>query len=174
MSTSDGIYIFGFGDSWIKMGYTSKGPFERKSRGFWHDAHPRELCGQLGDCKLLALWSGSLMLERALHRVLVPACGEFYHAERLPEIMDFLGNALERKELPEDPDLQPWPPRKLNCCEPGRRHAAFSREEHGCRAFLTNGKSAPCALCDAMVSIRADKLKQHQKTVKCQRGRARE
>ena len=167
-----GIYIFGYGD-WVKMGYTSEGPFERKARGFWHDSHPRALCGRLDDCRLLHYWSGSLPLEEALHKVLVSDCpnSEFYRAERLPEILDFLGNVLEPLVLPEDPGLEQWPPRKLNCCDPDRRFQEFRREEHGCRSYATKGRTAPCGLCGAVVSIRTDKLKQHQRTAKCQRGR---
>ena len=165
------IYIFGFGDAWVKMGYASKGPYVRKSMGFWHVAHPPELCGRLDDCRLLHLWSGSLPLEQALHQVLAPDCGEFYRAERLPEILAFLGNALESLVLPVDPGLEPWPPRKLNCCDPERRHPDFRREEHGCRSYATKGRTAPCDLCGTVVSIRADKLKQHQQTAKCARGR---
>ena len=167
-----GIYIFGFGD-WVKMGYTSEGPFERKARGFWHNSHPLALCKRLDACKLLYYWSGSLPLELALHEALVPECGEFYRAERLPEIVEFLGNVLEPLVLPEDPGLEQLPPRKLNCCDPGRRFPNFHREEHGCRSYATKGRTAPCRLCGTMVSVRGDKLKQHQKTAKCARSRAR-
>ena len=165
------IYVFGFGDAWVKLGYASQGPYRRKSQGFWHARHPPELCGRLDDCKLLHLWSGSLELEQALHKVLVPDCGEFYRAERLPDILDFLGNVLEPLVLPEDPGLEQCTPRILNCCVPERRHPDFRREEHGCRSYATKGRTAPCRLCGAAVSIRSDKLKQHQKTAKCAQGR---
>ena len=165
------IYLFDFGDAWVKLGYAAKGPYERKARGFWHLQHPPDLCLRLDECRLLRLWSGSFELEKALHKVMVGDCGEFYRAERLPEIVAFLGNALEPLELPPDPGLEPWPPRKLNCCDPMRRHPDFRREEHGNRAFLTKGKTAPCRLCRSDVSVRFDKLKQHQATQKCQRGR---
>ena len=165
------IYIFSFGEAWVKMGYASQGPWRRKAQGFWHLKHPPELCGRLDECKLLRLWSGSLELEQALHKVLGADCGEFYRAERLPEIEAFLGNVLEPRVLPEDPDLEPRPPQKLNCCDPERRHPDFRREIHGCRSFATKGKTAPCRLCGTMVSIRFDKLKQHQKSAKCQQGR---
>ena len=98
---------------------------------------------------------------------------EFYRAERLPEILEFLGNVLEPLELPQDPGLKPRPPRKLNCCDKKRRHQEFRREEHGCRSYATKGLTAPCGLCGATVSIRDDKLKQHQKTAKCAQGRKR-
>ena len=169
-ATKGDVYLFAF-DAWVKLGFAAKGPFERKAQDFWHLQHPPELCGRLDDCRLLHLWSGCLELEQALHKVLVPDCGEFYRAERLPEILDFLGNVLEPLVLPEDPGLEQWTPRMLNCCVPERRHPDFRREEHGCRSFLTKGKTAPCRLCGAVVSVRSDKLKQHQRSQKCARGR---
>ena len=74
------IYIFAFGDAWVKLGFASKGPYARKAQGFWHLRHPPELCKRLDQRQLLHLWSGSFELEQALRKVLVADCGEFCRA----------------------------------------------------------------------------------------------
>jgi len=50
------LYVFAFGDDWIKVGFTARCPFQRRRHGFWHNVHPTELCGRLGDCELLHLF----------------------------------------------------------------------------------------------------------------------
>ena len=61
------IYIFDFG-RWIKLGYATHGPYVQRASGFWHLQHPQELCGQLDQCQLIQLWSGTLEQEQALQQ----------------------------------------------------------------------------------------------------------
>jgi len=162
------IYVFDFGP-YIKLGWTGPGPYERLAAGFWHVKHPRALCKRLDQCELLHLWEGSLKLERALHDLLLPDCGEFYRKERLPEMVSFLANVLEPLALPRDPCLQPRTPRKLVCCDPCRDFPEYRREDHAKRSMATKDRKAPCRLCGRLVAVRSDKLKQHQKSAGCKR-----
>jgi len=162
------IYIFDFGP-YIKLGWTSPGPYERLAAGFWHVKHPRVLCKRLDQCELLHLWEGSLKLERAIHELLLPDCGEFYRKERLPEIVSFLKNVLEPLVLPRDPGIQPWTPRMCVCCDPLRAFPECNREDHARRSVATKGQKAACRLCGKLVAIRTDKLKQHQNSAGCKR-----
>ena len=158
------IYIFSFGP-FFKMGYASLGPYERKAMGFWHNKHPEALCHRLDQCTLLHLYTGSEAMEKVLKAALVPDCGEFFLAARLQEVVGFLALCLEPLPLPEDPQLEPFPPRKKPCC--GGEHGGFERAEHAARSFATKGKEAPCSRCGRVVSIRTDTLKRHQKRPIC-------
>ena len=161
------IYIFNFG-SYFKVGYAAVCPYQRLALGYWHCKHPRELCGQLERCSLLCLYAGSLALEQAVHAALGPDCGEFYLAARLPEVLHFLALVLEPLPLPEDPQLTPQTPKLKPCCG-GSRHG-FQRLEHASRSFTTAGRTAPCPRCGRVVSVRKDKLKEHQQRASCGRG----
>ena len=161
------IYVFAFGDAYVKMGYHRSCPYRRRAEGFWHNVHPQALCGALDKCELLAAFRGNKATEEAIHAALVaePGDGEFYPAARLQEILGFLEEVLLRLPLPADPGLAPWKPKKRACCEP--KCHAFQRDDHFARSYATSGKKAPCPRCGASVSIRYDKLKQHQLTAKC-------
>ena len=159
------LYVFAFGTSWVKLGYTCRGPYERRQFGFWQNAHPPALCGRLDECELVALFAGDEPTEKALHAALQPSIGEFYPASRLEAILGLLRCALEPLPVPEDPRLEPIPPRKKPCC--GGDHGGFERAEHAARSFATKGRTAPCDRCGIVVSIRKDKLKQHQKSARC-------
>ena len=187
------IYIFAFGASWVKMGYTGRGPYERRQFGFWHNRHPPALCGRLDQCELVALFAGDEPTEKALHAALQPwtplgataakaaakaaakrrpkrrskrrSPGEFYPASRLESVLALLRCTLEPLPLPEDQGLAPKPPRKKPCC--GVYHYGFERADHAARSFATKGKKGPCPVCGRLVSIRRDKLKLHQKSARC-------
>ncbi len=158
------LYIFDFGP-YFKLGFAGRCPYQRQSDGFWHNKHPAVLCHRLDQCRLIHLWEGSLDLEQALHNALIPDCGEFFLAARLPEVLSFLVLVLEPLPLPEDPQLKPRTPRKKRCC--GRDDDGFERADHAARSMVTKGKKAPCSLCGRVVSVRKDKLKQHQKSALC-------
>ena len=162
------LYLFGFPGGFWKLGYTSK-LRERQARGFWHNAHPPELCGRLGEPKLLGYWEGTWELEQALHslfRAERGGRGEFYDGE---PPLDFLRNVLEPLEAPpEIPGVPPeaaLPPRLSACC--GGKNFGFQRLDHAHRAYATKDKKAPCARCGSVVSVRHDKLKIHQQTQRC-------
>ena len=70
------IYIFAFGDSWVKVGYTDVGPYERRRLGFWHNVHPTALCHRLDECELVALFAGDEPTENAIHAALLPFAGD--------------------------------------------------------------------------------------------------
>ena len=161
------IYVFLF-PGYIKLGFTSGCPYRRAAMGFWHNNHPKELCGRLAQCTLTHLYEGTLELEQALHAVL-RGTGEFYAIERLPEVLRFLSAVLEPLPLPQDPQLQPWAPRLKPCC--GGDNRGFERDDHARRSFATKGKKAPCEICGSAVSVRRDKLKQHQLTQACRAGK---
>ena len=177
------IYIFAFGDSWVKVGYTDVGPYERRRLGFWHNVHPTALCHRLDECELVALFAGDEPTENAIHAALLPfagdarprrslrrrstrrSFGEFYPASRLDVIQGIMRCMLKPLSLPEDPGLRPRPPRKRTCC--GGNHNGFERADHAARSYATKGIKAPCVRCGREVSIRRDKLKKHQRSAIC-------
>ena len=148
---------------YFKLGFASC-PYRRKAMGFWHNSHPSELCGRLDQCTLTHLFEGTEPLELALHALLLPDKGEFYRAERL-EVLRFLSHVLEPLPLPADPRLQPWAPKLKPCC--GGCNRGFQRDEHARRSYVTKGNKAPCGICGSAVSVRHDKLKQHQLSKAC-------
>ena len=160
------IYVFLF-RGYFKLGYTSSCPYHRRAMGFWHNKHPKALCGRLDQCTLTHLYEGTLELEGALHEVLRDAGGgsEFYGIEHLPEVLRFLSHVLEPLPLPLDPQLQPWAPKLKPCC--GGYNRGFQRDEHARRSYATKGQKAPCGICGSAVSVRHDKLKQHQLSKAC-------
>lgn len=157
------IYIIIFG-SYFKLGACAD-PGERMTRGFWHNTHPPELCGKLGDFTLLQLYEGCLSLERALHEILVPDVGEFYKTERLDTVLHFLELVLAQStrashvsHVRKPTDSSRERDRKP-CC--GGQHGGFERDDHMRRSFVTKGRKAPCERCGKMLSVRRDKVKQH-------------
>ena len=159
------IYVFAF-PGFFKIGYASC-PYRRKAMGFWHNKHPSELCGRLDQCTLIHLFEGAIELEEALHKVLQGGkkVTEFYGNERLPDVLQFLSHVLEPLPLPADPGLQPWAPKLKPCC--GGCNRGFQRDEHARRSYATKGQKAPCGICGIAVSVRHDKLKQHQLSKAC-------
>ena len=187
------LYVFAFGDDWIKVGFTARCPFQRRRLGFWHNVHPTELCGRLGDCELLHLFecdevpspsplcplyplvcfcclNTCEVTEKAMHAALIPDRGEFYRRDRLDEILSLLRMSLGTLPLP--PPLPPMPvsSHKLRACCRGSSYAGFERDDHHRRSLATRGKRAPCDKCGKMVSIRDDKKKAHQEGGGCRRG----
>ncbi len=162
------IYIFAF-PGFFKLGYASC-PHRRRAMGFWHNSHPPGLCGRLGECTLTHLFEGTEPLERALHALLLPDHGEFYAAERLPQVLAMLALTLEPLPLPSEaqgllPPLPPPPSKLRACC--GGDHGGFQRDDHARRSSVTRGVKAPCRICGRAVSVRHDKLKQHQQSKGC-------
>ena len=161
------IYIFAF-PGFFKLGYASC-PHRRRAMGFWHNSHPPGLCGRLGECTLTHLFEGTEDLERALHALLLPDHGEFYVEERLPGVLAMLALTLEPLPLPSEahlaPQSQPLASMLRPCC--GGDHGGFQRDDHARRSYATRGEKAPCGVCGRVVSIRHDKLKQHQRTKAC-------
>ena len=170
------LYLFAFPDGWFKFGFTAEGVRERQARGFWHNAHPPELCGRLGEPELRGYWEGTWELEQALHSILH---AEFYGVILAPKQrpptefykgeppLDFLRCVLEPLEagaagIPEAPRLRA-------CC--GGENFGFQRLDHAHRAYATAGQTAPCSWCGRVVSVRRDKLKHHQKSKTCMNGR---
>ena len=150
------LYLFRFGDGWVKLGCATKCPYERLQFGFWQNVHPEALCNKLDDAKLLRLWAGTWLDEQALHAALVKDCGEFYRAERTEEITSFIDNVLEPLPLP--------PPQEVRCSKPIKRACCLKRaldgkgrEDHMFRSVATKGKTALCPKCGKQISIRNDK-----------------
>ena len=163
------LYLFQCHDGWLKLGVAAACPYKELQRGFWHKVHPKELCNKLQTAKLMRVWAGDYATEQALHAALVtnPDHGEFYPAERTKEIVDFVDNVCEPLELPPEPQqMQFSQPIKRACCL-GRALGGHTREDHMCRSLATRGKTAPCPRCGKLISVRNDKLKQHQLGKSC-------
>ena len=158
------IYIFEFPCNWFKMGYASRCPYRRLDRGFWYNIHPQDLCHRLDDVRLLYLFEGDEATEIALRSALGPDIGEFYTMGRLAEVVGLLQRTLGPLPLPPPrPPVRTEPVVKRVCCGgPGGMRA-----DHKARSFATKGRTAPCELCGTVISIRTDKIKQHQKGREC-------
>ena len=158
------VYVFEFPGNWFKMGYHWRCPYERLDRGFWWNLHPDDLCGRLDDTRLLYLFKGDQATEKALHSALKADIGEFYAPGRLAEVVGLLKLTLDPLPLPPPrPPVRTQPVVKRVCCGgPGGMRA-----DHKARSFVTKGKTAPCGICGKIVSVRRDKLKQHQKGPAC-------
>ena len=161
------LYVFVFPSGWSKMGFAAQCPYKRLDTGFWHCVHPQELCGHLDDCTLTHLFAGNHDIEMALHAALSPDVGEFYAPGRAEEVVALMQMALDPLPLPPPrPRLAIGKPNLRPCC--GAQNAGYQRDDHRRRGFVTKGKSAPCAKCGKLVSVRSDKLKQHQRSSSCQ------
>ena len=158
------VYIFEFAAGWIKMGWAARCPYIRYDRGFWYNIHPEELCGRLDEARLIRLFEGDEAIEKALHAAMGPDVGEFYAPGRLAEVVGLLELALHPLPLPTPrPAVRTQPVVKRVCCGgPGG-----PRADHKARSVATKGQSAPCDRCGKIVSVRRDKLKQHQRSSVC-------
>ena len=164
------LYIFEF-PAYVKLGLAKRCPYERLQRGFWHNRHPPELCNRLDDVRLLHMFEGGLAEEQALHSALGPCCGEFYASHRLPELLSLIRCMLEELPLPPEPPVRLTPDHmKSGCCKRVsglETDQVCNRPDHEQRSLATRGKKAPCQRCGKLVSVRHDKLKQHQKSRAC-------
>ena len=165
------IYIFQFPAGWVKMGVAKHCPSQRLERGFWNNRHPPELCNRLDEVRLLHLFEGGVAEELALHAALVPDCGEFYLERRLPEIVHRIQLTQAELILPQVRYPVPAQDRmKSGCCKRAAglvTNQTCNRPDHEERGVATRGKKAPCHCCGKLVSVRFDKIKQHQKTQGC-------
>ena len=164
------VYIFGFA-GYVKLGVARRCPYERLQLGFWHDRHPAELCNRLDDCVLLHLFAGGLADEQALHSAFGSDCGEFYKSERLPEMLSLMRCMLEELPLPPPRPTVSAPLHvKGRCCRAAAglpADSACNRADHNARSLATKGQTRPCPRCGKEVSVRSDKLKQHQRGSNC-------
>ena len=164
------LYVFGF-PGFVKLGVAKTCPYQRMERGFWHNAHPPALCNLLDDCELLHLFEGGLAEEQALHAALGPCAGEFYARARLPELLGLVRCMLEELPLPPPRPVVPAPAHmKSRCCRAAAGLPADSpcnRSDHSNRSLATKGEKKPCPRCGKRVSVRDDKLKQHQRGHSC-------
>ena len=161
------VYIVGFPHGWCKVGFAAC-IHERFERGFWGNLHPPELCCRLADAQLLHLFAGDMATELAMHAALGADAGEFYSPGRLPQVLGLLSLALEPLPLPDRlPVASTRGVDKRGDCNCGGDHRGFTQDKHMRRSYATRGRSAPCELCGKMVSIRRDKLKQHQRSSAC-------
>ena len=61
------IYVFAFGDAYVKMGYHRSCPYRRRAEGFWHNVHPQALCGALDKCEAASAVSALFELGNAVN-----------------------------------------------------------------------------------------------------------
>ena len=148
------------------MGFAAECFYKRLDRGFWHCVHPPALCGHLDECTLTHLFSGGSDIEQALHAALGADAGEFYRPGRVDEVVALMQAALDPLPLPSPrPRQVGGKPNMRSCC--GSQNAGYQRDDHRRRGYVTKGKTAPCAKCGKLVSVRTDKLKQHQRSSSC-------
>ena len=160
------LYVFAFRHGWIKMGFATACPYKRLDMGFSHCVHPPALCGHLDECTLTHLFSGGLDIEQALHAALVPDAGEFYGPGRVDEVVALMQAALDPLPLPPPrPRQAVGRPNLRSCCR--SQSSGYQRDDHRRRGFVTKGQTAPCGRCGKLVSVRSDKLKQHQRSSSC-------
>ena len=160
------LYVFAFRNGWSKMGFAAQCPYKRLDTGFWHCLHPQELCGQLDECSLIHLFTGDRDIEMALHAALLPDVGEFYGPGRTEEVVALMQTALDPLPLPPPrPRQAVGRPNLRSCC--GSQNDGYQRDDHRRRGLVTKGKTAPCPKCGKCVSVRKDKLKQHQRSSSC-------
>ena len=160
------LYIFECVGGWHKVGISATCPWERfRKFSFWHMRHDPALCNRLGfkDVQLVFLFEGGADEEAALHQQHPPDVSEFYRPGRLPEILAALSHLAPLPLPPRPAELneRKW---KRGCC---LGLSENRRANHVARAARTNGETAPCAKCGRIVSIRKDKLKQHQRSMVC-------
>ena len=122
------LYIFEcLGKDWIKIGFTSQhDPWIRITNGFWTNIHPPDLCGLLApeNLNLIFLFDGDRQMESVFKSLFPPDCGEFWHKNRLEEIVSMLRLMTEERSIPPRPVLVETG-EKLPCCG-GTTHKCYT------------------------------------------------
>ena len=159
------LYIFKI-HGWYKFGVAARCPWERfQQYGFWHMQHPTELCNRLNfdDVELVNVFKGGLDQELAIKTAYPGDVSEFYANDRYAKLLDLCKN-LEKMSLPERPATMNEPKNFRGCC---LQLGHSKRLKHVWRSKATKGKNAACPKCGKVVSIRFDKLLQHQRSRTC-------
>ena len=154
------IYIFEVVDTgFLKVGFTTGCPWVRMGYGAWSNVHPKACCNKLGikDMKLVALYKGTLQHERSFQALnQCPENGEFWPDSFLGLLLLTLDKTLERREIPERPDL--------------RNHEGVSRRSEAKRVCCTGGQEFKCFNCD-QVFARFHHLMQHRNSAHSTQGK---
>ncbi len=154
------IYLFEVVDTgFLKLGFTTGCPWIRMACGAWSNVHPKDCCNKLSfmNMKLLALFKGTLEQERSLQALnQCPENGEFWPDSFLGLLLLTLDKTLERREIPERPDL--------------RNHEGVSRRSEAKRVCCTGGQDFKCFYCDKIFK-RFHHLLQHQFSAHSSQGR---
>ena len=159
------LYIFKIHGFW-KLGVAKECAWKRfKEKGFWHLQHPKELCKRLSfaDVELVHLFQGGLDEELAIKAAHPGDVGEFYTGDRYAEILSACAH-LNALPLPPRPAAMNEHKNFRGCClDLGHDR----RQDHTLRSALTKGRRAPCKKCGKKLSIRTDKIEQHQRGRNC-------